>query len=341
MRRTTTALLAAIAATVGVVGVGTTAAARPEATPAPSLQRIVRVVTLGDSYSSGSGIHRNASSYDDHGPEAHSFDPSTRLGSSACQRELDETPGPRLAAQLGAESVFIACAGAVIGEIPNQVRAAHIPGDGGGTLVTMTIGGNDLRTVRDENWPDALVRCITSAHCHESSKNQMANLDDIRKRLVETYQAIGEQYPDITVRVLGYPRLMQGNGRCDGVTGISGDEADWIDEQVDLLNHEIEVATARARGWTGADIRYVDVADEFDNHGACRFWQRDRFVNDAVFGDTFRRSQLADGTIQEHWTDGPLNVSTASFHPSSKGYDAYLVALRASLADLPGVTPTR
>jgi hypothetical protein len=330
MRRSTSILVAATAA-VGVIGGGTPVLARPEATAASSLERIERVVTLGDSYSSGSGIHRNASSYDDQGPAAHSFDRTTRLGSSACQRELDETPGPRLAAELDADSVFVACAGAVIREIPAQVRAAHIPDDGGGTLVTMTIGGNDLRTARDENWPDALTRCITSVRCHRSSKNQMANLDQIRDDLVDTYRAIGEQFPNITVRVLGYPRLMQGNGRCDGVTGISGDEADWVDDQVDLLNHQIRVATAHARGLTGADIRYVDVADEFDNHGACRFWQRDRFVNDAVFGDTFRRSQLADGAIQEHWTDGPLNVSTASFHPSSKGYDAYLVALVQSV----------
>ena len=334
MRRSIPALLAVATATVGALGIGATVSARPEAAPV-----VERIVTLGDSYSSGSGIHRNASSYDDHGPEAHSFDRSTRLGSSACQRELDETPGPRLAAQLLADSVFVACAGAVISEIAAQVHAADIPGDGAGTIVTMTIGGNDLRTERDENWPDALLRCITSARCHESSKNQMANLDDIREALTATYRAIGEEFPDITVRVLAYPRLMQGNGRCDGVTGISGDEADWIDEQVDLLNHEIKVAAARARGWTGADIRFVDVSDDFDNHGACRFWQRDRYVNDAVFGDTFRRSQLADGTVREHWTDGPLNVSTASFHPSSKGYDAYLNALRSSLPT--ALLPTR
>lgn len=339
MRCVTTALFAVAAATVGVFAVGTTVSARPETTPAVSLARIERVVTLGDSYSSGSGIHRNASDYDDHGPESHSFDRSTRLGSSACQRELDETPGPQLADQLDADSVFIACAGAVLREIPAQVRAADIPGDGAGTLITITIGGNDLRTVRDENWPGALLRCITSAYCHESSKNQMANLDDIREDLVETYRAIGDEYPGITVRVLAYPGLMQGNGRCDGVTGISGDEADWIDDQVDLLNHQIEVAVARSRGWTGADIEYVDVADEFDNHGACRFWQRDRFVNDAVFGDTLRRSQLVDGTVREHWTEGPVNVSTASFHPSSKGYDAYLGALRSSIP--PTLLPTR
>ena len=339
MRRVSIALLAASAATIGAIAVGPTVSARPEATSPASFSGIERVVTLGDSYSSGSGIHRNASSYDDHGPEAHSFDRSTRLGSSACQRELDETPGPRLAAQLDADSVFSACAGAVIREIPAQVRAANIPGDGVGTLVTITIGGNDLRTVRDENWPDALVRCITSARCHESSKNQMANFDGLRSDLIDIYTSIGEEFPEIAVRVLAYPRLMQGNGRCDGVTGISGDEANWIDDQVDLLNRQIFLATTRARGATGADFRYVNVIDEFDNHGACRFWQRDRFVNDAVFGDSFRRSQLADGTVREHWTNGPLNVSTASFHPSSKGYDAYLEAIDLTIPS--SLRPTR
>jgi lysophospholipase L1-like esterase len=293
---------------------------------------IQRVVTLGDSYSSGSGIHRNASSYDDHGPPAHSFGRSTRLGSSACQRELDETPGPRVAEQLDAESVFVACAGAVIREIPAQVRAAGISGDGDGTLITMTIGGNDLRTERNENWPDALLRCITTANCDRPEQNRMANFHEIRGDLTRIYVEIGDQYPGVMVRALAYPRLMQSDRWCEGVLGISRNEADFIDEQVDLLNREIEIATSVARVRTGADIRYVSVIDEFDNHGACRFWQRDRYVNDAVFGDSLRRSKLEDGTIREHWTNGPINVSTASFHPSSRGYDAYLDALQGSLA---------
>jgi hypothetical protein len=100
------------------------------------------------------------------------------------------------------------------------VKAADIPGDGAGTVVTITIGGNDLRTGRDENWPDALSALHhLGALPRVAQSNQMANLDDIREDLTATYRAIGEQYPDITVRVLGYPRLMQGNGRCDGVTG--------------------------------------------------------------------------------------------------------------------------
>ncbi|MGB0114154.1 MAG: hypothetical protein WBP59_13100, partial [Ilumatobacteraceae bacterium] len=191
MARNSLALLtAAVVATAGVAAFAVT--------PVSADSGFERIVTLGDSYSSGSGTHSDAKNYDDHGPPAHSFDPDTRLGSGACHRELDETPGPRLAEQLRAESVFIACAGAVIDEIPNQVVAADIPADGDGTLVTMTIGGNDIRTDRGENWPDALIRCITSSRCDRSSKNQVRNFGEIEADLTDIYTEIGEEYPDIT-----------------------------------------------------------------------------------------------------------------------------------------------
>ena len=337
MRRPITVLAAAGAAVIGAVAIGIPVAARSE--PAVAASRITQVVTLGDSYSSGSGIHRNADDYDDQGPPAQSFDPTTRLGSGACARELDETPGPRLAERIGADSVFVACAGAVIEEIPNQVRAARLPADGAGALVFLTIGGNDIRTERGESWPDALVRCITSARCDRSDENQVATFDSIEDQLTEVYTGLGQEYPAITLRALGYPRLMQSDRWCEGVTGVSRAEANWIDAQVDELDRRIERAADAARAATGADLRYVSVTDEFDNHGACRVWQRDRFVNDAVTGTTLSRSRLADGTVRDHWSKGPLHFSGSSFHPSTKGYDAYLSALTSSLD--PTLVPTR
>ncbi len=328
------ALVASLAAPLGLLAL--------TSSPTTAAPAIERVVTLGDSYSAGTGIHRNASDYDDHGPRAQTFAPSTRIGNSDCSRELDETPGPRLAARLGAESVFIACAGAVIGDIANQVDAADIPADGGGTIVTMTVGGNDLRTVRGENWPATLVRCITSAGCDDSEKNQIANLEQMRAELTAAYTDIGREYPDISVRVLGYPRLMQSDRWCEGVTGFGRGEADWVDDQVDRLNAAIESAVRSASTVTRTDIRYVSVVEQFDNHGACRFWQRDRFVNDAVFGETLKRSMTASGEVRDHWDGGPLTISGASFHPSSKGYDAYFEALSASVrTDLEDATPSR
>ncbi len=263
-------------------------------TPTTASTGVQRVVTLGDSYSSGTGIHRNASDYDDHGPSAQSFAPSSRIGNSDCLREFDETAGPRLAPNSARSRSSLRVPGATIADVPNQVDVADIPGDGAGTLVTITIGGNDLRTVRGENWPETLVRCITELGCDGSDENQVANFADLRAQLTDLYTSIGERYPDIAVRVLGYPRLLQSDRWCEGVAGISRGEADWVDEQVDVFNSVIATAAKTASARTGADIDFVSVVEQFDNHGACRFWQRDRFVNDAVLGDTLKRSMDAE-----------------------------------------------
>jgi lysophospholipase L1-like esterase len=293
--------------------------------------RIVRVVTLGDSYSSGSGIHRHASDYDDHGPERHSFDASTRLGASACHRELDTTPGVRLAAELGASALMVACAGAVVADVPNQLDAATILGRGVGTLLTLTIGGNDIRSGRGENWGEVVLRCITTFGC-DSARNAIAGLQALEDDLAALYGVMVERLPLAKMRVLAYPRLMQRDRwGCVGVPGVSRDEAAWVDGQVDDLNAAIERAVVRARGNSGVDLQFVPVIDEFAGHGACRTWQRDRYVNDVLLGQTLSRRLTAAGQVTEHFQNDLVTFSTASFHPSQKGYDAYGRALAASL----------
>lgn len=80
-------------ACVAVIGaLATTAQANSTGSTGPAIDR---VVTLGDPYSSGSGIHRNASSCDDHGPETHSFDRSTRLERVPAQTRRNPRPASR------------------------------------------------------------------------------------------------------------------------------------------------------------------------------------------------------------------------------------------------------
>jgi lysophospholipase L1-like esterase len=293
-----------------------------------------RVVTLGDSYSAGTGIHRDASDYDDQGPPTHSFDTNTRLGSSMCMRELDTTPGARLAEALGATSIVIACAGARIGDVPRQLEAASVPGDGHGTLVTMTIGGNDVRTRDGGGWTAVLLDCVLSMGCHRDDGNELTGLDRVGADLESLLSAMTQTHPELTIRVLGYPRLMQPDRwGCVGVTGIGTKEARWLDEQVDRVNevlqHAVERAASASRG-TAVDLAFVAVDESFDNHGACRIWQRDRYVNDAIWGETSSRVVDDDGAIVERHHDGPFTLSAASFHPSQDGYDAYFEALRES-----------
>ncbi len=317
------------AVTVLVAVAGAAAALVPAGAGAES--GFDRVVTLGDSYSSGQGVHADASDYDDHGPPRHKFDGAS-LGGSACHRDFEATPGPRIAGELGADSVFVACAGAEVRHISNQLASAAIPGDGSGTLVTITIGGNDLRTRDGDDWPTVLLDCIVSFGCDHEGSNEPVNLLALESELTALYTRIGLEHPEITVRALGYPRIMQRERwGCPGVTGVGRGEADWIDGQVDRLNSAIADATRVAARITGADIRYVSVLDEFDNHGSCRFWQRDRFVNDHVSGETLSRRMADDGTVFDRFTDTLVTVSGSSFHPSRKGYDAYYRVLADSL----------
>jgi lysophospholipase L1-like esterase len=266
--------------------------------PGPSIRR---VVTLGDSYSSGVGIHRDGSDFDDDGA----------VGDD-CDRELDTTPGAKLADVLGATASMVACSGATIADVEAQLDAAAISGDGDGALLMLTVGGNDVRSFRGDTWPNVLLECITDLSCDDTDRNGIGNLGVVADELTVLYTSIGERYPDLTVKVLGYPRLMQsGDHWCDGVTGVNHHEADWVDGQVDVLNATIADAVGSAARETGTDIEFVPVVDQFDNNGACRFWQRDRYVNDL----------LLDGAA----------VSGATFHPSQKGYDAYFEALAASV----------
>jgi lysophospholipase L1-like esterase len=293
-----------------------------------------RLITLGDSYSSGQGIHRDASDLDDHGPPAHSFDPSTRLGGSACHRELDTTPGPRIADTAGLDSVFVACAGASIADIANQVVAADIPADGAGTIVALTIGGNDARTAEGNDWPAVLLECITSFGCDDEDGG-IANADEIEERLAAALDEMLDEYPRSTIRVLAYPELAQPDRwGCLGIPGVGRREAEWIDEQSVRLNATLERAVDDTAIRTDADLAFVAVAEEFEGHGACRALQRDRYVNDVLKGERYRRELDAEGEVVDVYEDGAFTISGSSFHPSQAGYDAYLRALAADLEPL-------
>ncbi|HQY97251.1 MAG TPA: GDSL-type esterase/lipase family protein [Phycicoccus sp.] len=288
------------------------------------------VVTIGDSYSSGTGLHKDDWQYDE---QYGGLDAGLKLTSRSdneCWRETNDTPGPRLAAAKGVASIFYACKGAEAQHVRNQwaLVQARNPGQAAsgwaGSVITLTAGGNDVRTADGRDWPTLLTNCIMKAvnmleGCHKKSSSQITNWWTVRNNLVELYADLARDAPNAKIRVLGYPRLMTPRKNwlgwhCPDVTGITGNEAVWFDAQSDMLNGHVANAVDAAKAANPAlDIKYVSVTSYLPV-GACYGENGASWVNDKVL-----QSNL-----------DPLNPSDSSFHPSARGYEGYTQALFAN-----------
>lgn len=273
--------------------------------PVAASTGVSRVVQLGDSYSAGYGV----------------LDEDRGGAGGDCLEEgffdSSAVPGGRLASALDVPLEFLACGGAEIEDVVDQFHEARpsIPGDGTGTVVVFTAGGNDVRSIRGEMWTDVLTRCIIwDFSCERRSANQLGNLDEVASEMGALVEMIATSAPRAQVRVLGYPELFQRSPFCFGVTGIDRNEASFLDGLASELNNALEDAVNEVAADRDVDISWVDVEHAFDDHGACQTERSgERYVNDTEFVPRSFRVQLN------------------SFHPTTSGYDAYSAALNASL----------
>ncbi|WP_051645703.1 SGNH/GDSL hydrolase family protein [Corynebacterium vitaeruminis] len=209
----------------------------------------VKYVALGDSFASMSG----ADSLDDSTPRA-----------EFCMRSADSYPHI-VAAQIGAELNDATCQGATTadvlesydtdeGRVFSQIESLT-PDT---TLVTLTIGGNDVSfgapsgcDPRDliagdpevnEAFPGILqtdaereAACIADAQA--ANDEAVAELPD---KLDEIYQAIEQRSPKAMVIATGYlPVILEGD-TCDYANALSPSDLQWFQDTTDQLNSTVE-----------------------------------------------------------------------------------------------------
>jgi lysophospholipase L1-like esterase len=219
-------------------------------------------VALGDSYASGAG----AGSYVD----------------GSCRRSSNAYPALR-----GKEFPsfkFVACSGATTKSLKSQFRALT-PAT---TLVTITIGGNDLGFV------DVMTTCTLNGDksCEKRvGKARDFARDQLPARLDATYATIRDAAPGAELVVLGYPRLFTPNDQC---RTLSQRKRQAINDAADELSGVIAAAAERA----GA--RYVDVREAFAEHGVCS---------------------------GRPWINALVSPTDDSYHPNKAGQAAYFEAL--------------
>lgn len=261
------------------------------------------IVTMGDSYSSGTGIHKYIRDY-------HEGD--------KCCREFKTTPGGQLSQMEGKTHLMPACGGDELPQIREQFAGLQenypeeAARDWQGSTMMLTIGGNDIRSNGGDSWPGILVNCIISFYtdCHKKDSNQVANFDELRGQLTEFYNTVARGASKATIRVWGYPKLLQRKWHCIPVPGVNSDATKWMDDMVDVLNGHIKRAVDAAKSQNpGVDFDFIDPTPFFST-GACSI------MNPHV------------KAIVLSFENG---LSPQSFHPSQRGYNAYYDSLANSL----------
>jgi lysophospholipase L1-like esterase len=209
------------------------AAAPAGAAPAP------RYAALGDSYAAGVG--------------AGAYDPV----SAACHRSTRSYPELWRAANGPADFLFAACDGATTADVERD-QVPRVPADA--TLVTLTVGGNDL------GFGDAVIACLqpltTDAYCDSVLDESERRLrEEIPGRLDTLYRALDAEAPAARVVVTGYPRMLGTADTC--LIGTAARRARFnalTDAADDLIERQ-----AVKQGF-----RFADVRTAFDGHGVCR-----------------------------------------------------------------------
>lgn len=216
---------------LSVLGLGAAAA------PAWAAQAAVNYVALGDSYSAGVG----ADDYDD--------------DSGSCKRSANSYPQLWADSHDPASFQSLACLGAHTAEVRDEQLSAL---NADTTLVTLSVGGNDA------GFTDVFVDCTlgTDDGCVDRIEEAKTFVrDELPARLDELYRAIAQRAPAAQVVVLGYPRIYQLGGSCNG--GLSEVKREAINGAADTLD---DVIAQRAEA---AGHRFVDVREIFDGHGIC------------------------------------------------------------------------
>jgi lysophospholipase L1-like esterase len=214
-------------------------------------------VSLGDSYSSGEG----APPYrDDAG------DPKS------CQRSAHGWTS-LLATAAGASTYRqVACSSATTAYLTGPWTSRHLPAqipskpDPKVTLVTLTIGGNDL------GFGGIVANCFLLDCSGVPTSGLFAlGLSQLTERLTTSvYPALRAAYPNARIVHVGYPRLTPAPGSpVVGCAWLSTAEQDAASRIVLLLDTTIRAAARKSETSGGPNIEYLDLTSVLHGHELC------------------------------------------------------------------------
>ena len=222
--RLLSSVLAAVLAASGVLAAGAVPASAAPTAP------VNKYVALGDSYAAGQG----GGDYLDACLQSPNGYPAL----------LDSVKGVNLVRN-------VSCAQATTGDV-NATQLSAL--NRGTTLVTLTVGGNDLNVAGIA----AICTAGDALACSKTITDAAGRLPQLGSALASTYAQIAAAAPRAQVIVAGYPYLFE-----PSETDL---RIDQINVATMLLNQTIQGAVDQAKA-NGANIKFVDVSGRFIGHG--------------------------------------------------------------------------
>jgi lysophospholipase L1-like esterase len=266
-------------------------------------------VALGDSYSSGEGACKPVT------VTGCVYRPGSDTTTDDCHRSQNAY-APRTAAKLphGWKFVFAACSGATTADVvasgqngeAAQLKALHVGRTRVVTLVTLTLGGNDI------GFADALAGCVAAHLFGSSCHGQLTwrtSPATLRLRLAAVYEAVHLAAPYARVVVLGYPRVFAPHPSPGAPCDVSTIDANAFNRAENLLNATIAAAVKRADAETHTGFAsFVDDGSVFAGHELCAGPAGRTYVNGLLLTS--------------------LGVRPESFHPNRSGQSILATGLQ-------------
>jgi lysophospholipase L1-like esterase len=215
-------------------------------------------VSLGDSYASGEG----APPYHDDAANPKSCQRSDVGWSSLLAKDV-----PRVESY-----TLVACSSATTAYMTGPWTSRHLPAqiptapDPKVTLVTFTIGGNDM------GFGGIVANCFL-LDCSSVPTNGLftAGLAQLQDHLANgVYPALRAAYPNARIVHVGYPRLTPAPGRgVKDCAWLSTKEQAAADQLVRLVDTTIRTTTRQSSSAGGAKVQYLDLTDALRGHELC------------------------------------------------------------------------
>lgn len=190
-------------------------------------------------------------------------------------------------------------------------------------LVTLGIGGNDFSL-----FSDVIAECVNRAStaagkspCRDSFTRNGVDLKSqdakaVQARIEKAIAAIGQRAPKARIVIVGYLRILPGDGACPAMS-LAPADANWTDSIERRINTSLSQAVL-SQAANGADVRFVNSYALSKGHDAC--------------------------AGKQAWVNGAQTVlfGAAAFHPFREGMDAvarqtYRILMDKSPPKTPGV----